>query len=232
MQYLLNYRHWVYRRLFTSFDDYHNEYVPAHNIANVLNAAGELGIYSGVNMLVTKKSRIKRTNAAERLGLDIEERVRAKKMWIRESSPVLVGRAKKNYAEEESITYGEKELLHNPCPFVIRNSVITPEGSLYACCGFGDASEQGPGSLMYAGNMKEQGFEQLYSNVSNNLMLNIIHLLGPYPLVKLAKEARPGLSVKERYVSNCEICDEIANNQELRSAVGSVLSKIMASGGV
>ena len=214
------------QELITSFDDYHNEYVPAQNVANLIKAAGELNVYSGVNMLVTKKSRIRRANAAEYLGLNIENLVKAKKMWIRESSPLCVGRAKDSYNDEDIINYGEKELLHNPCPFVVRNSVITPEGSLYACCGFGDASEQGPASLMYAGNAREESLEQLFYNVSNNLMFSIIYLFGPYRLLKMAAAEYAGLVFKERYVSNCEVCDEIANNPELRSAIGNVLSKM------
>jgi len=219
------------REIITSLDDYHSEYVPTGNIANILKAAAELNIYSGLNMLVTSGSRIRKGNAAELLGLDLEARCRAKKMWVRESSPLAVGRGGQNMAAANRLTFGEKELLGNPCPFVVKNSVITPEGFLYACCGFGDASERGPASLMYAGNLKEQCFESLFTKIAQNLMFNLIYLFGPYLLLKLALEERPGLVIKGRYVSNCEICGEIAGDNELRGAVAAALAKMAPSGG-
>ncbi len=219
------------REIITSFDDFHSEYVSAQNISYVIKAASQLGIKTGLNILATKKSRIRKSNASSILGLDLKDLACAQKLWVRESSPLIVGRAKESLNKEEFsprnlITYGGKELLYNPCPYVIRNSIITPEGAFYACCGFGDATSLGPSSLTYGGNMEKSSFPELFTGVSHNLMLNIICLYGPYLLVKLAKDLHPDLVIKERYVSNCEVCGEIATNKELYNAVGEVLNRI------
>ncbi len=219
------------REIITSFDDFHAAYVPAQNIAHVIKAASQLGIKTGLNILATKKSRIRQSNASSILGLDLENLVCAQKLWIRESSPLIVGRARESlnietFSSKDLITYGEKELLYNPCPYVIRNSIITPKGDFYACCGFGDATSLGPSSITYGGNMKKSNFPELFTGVSHNLILNIICLYGPYLLVKLARDLHQDLVIKERYISNCEVCGEIATNKKLHNAVGEVLNKM------
>lgn len=216
------------REIITSFDDYHLKYVPVQNIIHVLKAATKLGLCTGINILATKKSHIRRANASIFLGIDLDDPtfLKENKLWIKESSPLLTGRAKKSFTTEELISHEEKDLLNNPCPYIIRNSVVTPEGELYACCGFGDASEQGPASLAYAGNLKKHRFEELFSKLSANLLFNLIHLYGPYLLIKLAQKSNPALRVKKKYVSNCEVCAEIACNPQLRTAVSKVLNEL------
>lgn len=216
------------REIITSFDDYHLKYVPAQNIVHVLKAATRLGIYTGINILATKKSRIRKANVSNFLGIDLDAPafLQAHNLWIKESSPLLVGRARKSFTAEELINYEEKNLLNNPCPYIIRNSIVTPEGNLYACCGFGDASERGPASLAYAGNLKSHGFKELFSKLSANLMFNIIYLYGPYFLIKLAQKSNPALRIKGKYVSNCEVCAEITRNPELRMAVSNLLKQL------
>lgn len=225
------------KEIITSLDDYHQRHVPAENITHVVRAAARLGIYTGINMLVTRKSRLRKHNASLYLGVDLEELVSARKLWIKESSPILSGRAKymvgnKHIPEEDFLLYGERDLLYSPCHYVVRNSIVTPEGAFYACCGLGGASELGPASLAYVGNIKSEGFEKLFGDASQNLLFNIIYFYGPYILLKMAEQAQPGLKFRKQYKSCCEVCEEIAANTALARAVKDALESMSARSAV
>ena len=232
------------KNIITSFDDYHNRFVPAENISNIIRAASELGIHCGLNILMTKRSRINGVNAGALLGVDLDRLVDEEKLRLTVSSPILVGNAVESCAPEDRVTYYADKLLGHPCPFILGCPIITPTGALYACCGFADASSHGPASIAYVGELKEHGFSRLFDNLSHNLMYNIIYEYGPYILVRMALEANPelvannghvanpsitanpGFTVRTEFVSDCDVCGEISTNPALRKAVGEVLMQL------
>lgn len=216
--------------IITSVDEYHQQHVPFENVRRVAHAAIDAGIRVGINLLKTRNGAFRETDVANRLDLDAEIRNDLRRLWIRESSPLLVGRARARFRADDLYRYGEKELSSNPCHFVIRNAVAAPDGSLFGCCGFGGATGNGPSSLAYAGNLKSHPFHELAKRLEGDLLLNLIATDGPYLLLKLVREREPDVRFREAYVSNCDICEEISGNAALRAAVGRLL-RDLAEGG-
>lgn len=217
------------QELIVSVDDYHLRFVPICNIRRVVHAALALGIRVGVNVLVTRTSIIRKSDIPNILNITVEQIQKHNPVWVRESSPVLVGRARSHVCRRELQTYGEAELLDNPCYFVVRNMVMTPEESVYACCGFGDASDCGPASIAYVGDFRTSSIPDIFETASHNLILNMIFVGGPYRLLKMAKEVDPSIRFPKRYVSNCDICGEISRNPRLRRAISQLLRGKAAS---
>lgn len=214
------------REIIVSLDDFHLKYVPIDHIRHVVHAALRLGVRVGVNMLVTRQSRVRRSHACELLHVPSEMVERSDSMWLRESSPLLFGRADCNLAPEDLYYYGEEDLKNASCYYVVRNMIVTPNSSLYACCGFGDSSRYGPASIAYIGDLGQTRFADLFDQASRNLLLNIIATYGPWLLLKLAEEFDPSIPFPREYVSTCSICGEISSNPRLRAAVAHVLQDL------
>jgi Zn-finger protein len=211
------------QEIITSVDDYHLRHVPAHSVAKVIRTALALGIRVGINMLVTTNSAISAKNLADLLSVDQALLGDQTKVWIRESSPVPVGRAKEKLSAGAAKLYGQKELIFNPCFFAVRNAVITPNGSVFACCGFGGATADGPSSITFGGNANEEPLNGIIDQLSRNLLLNLIVHYGPYYLLTLVAQEYPLVRFRKKYVSNCDVCEEISSNIQLRQALAEIL---------
>jgi hypothetical protein len=83
----------------------------------------------------------------------------------------------------------------------------------------------GAGSFFYNhGSLKD-----IYDDFKKDLLLNIISVRGPYILLLMAKEKYPEIDFRKRYVSNCDVCEEISSNLLLRNAINSMLNEIVAN---
>lgn len=211
------------QEIITSVDEYHLRHVPASSVARVIRTAVALDIRVGINILVTTNSIISSDNLSDLLVIDQALLSDREKVWIRESSPVSVGRAKEKLPVRAAKLYGQKELIFNPCLFAVRNAVITPDGSVFACCGFGGATADGPSSITYGGNADAEPFKDIIDQFSRNLLLNLIVHYGPYYLLTLVAEERPQLRFRKKYVSNCDVCEEISSNVNLRRVLIRIL---------
>ena len=208
--------------IIVSLDDYHLRCVGLDNIRRVVEAALARSVRVGVNMVVTRASQVRKAQVGTLLGIPTCTFEDPQRIWVRESSPVATGRASQGVRMEELEFQGE-ELLDRGCPYAVRNIVVTPEERLYACCGFGDTSPEGPGSLVDLGPWGDAPFEELFDRASRNLLLNLVHAVGPYRLLKMAQKAQPGIRFRSRFVSNCDVCREISQNDAAREAIGRLL---------
>ncbi len=212
--------------IIASLDDFHLKYVPLDNIRNLVHAALRNNVRVGINVLSMKNSSIRKDSVPSMLGISPDIALDPEVLWIRESSPVPVGRAGSGIKRRDISTYRAEVFENEGCFYVGRNMIVTPDSSVYACCGFGDATSNGPASIAYAGNLLERSFDTIFDSVTRNLALNIISASGPYTLLKMAEEADGNVRFRKRYVSNCEICGEISTNRLLRKAVGSALREL------
>lgn len=105
--------------------------------------------------------------------------------------------------------------------------MITPDGSAYACCGFGGATEDGPSSLFSGGNINNMSLNEINNRFKQDLLLNIIAVRGPYILLLMIQEKYPEIEFRKEYVSNCDICEEISSNLPLRNALKNLMYEIL-----
>ncbi|TJX12834.1 radical SAM protein [Tissierella creatinini] len=212
--------------IITSVDDYHLKYVDVSLIKNAIEAALDIGIMVGINILFTLDSKVRQNNLHELLHIPKEIIENSKLIWTKESSPIRAGRAKELFKDDMLKDYGYNELLNNPCEYVIKNSVVSPKGSVYACCGFGGAGDGGPSEMFYGGNIEETSMNEIHNRFKRNLLLNIISVRGPYILLLMVKERYPEVEFRERYVSNCDVCEELFSNIPLKNALGKLIDEL------
>lgn len=210
-----------------SLDDYHLAHVPLENVRRVVHGALDRGVRVGVNVLATQTGGLRRAHVPELLGLNPEQTA-PERMWMQESSPLLFGRAKRHFRREELIVHPEQAFQGLACHYVTRNMVVSPEGRVYACCGFGGSTESGPAALTCMGDLREEPLEVLFRQAQGNLALNIMASHGPLKLLELARDVDPGVVTPRDFVSPCDICGEISTNDRLRGALATALRRLAA----
>lgn len=215
------------RSMVISCDSYHLKYVSVEAIRHVVHKALELGIPICINTIVTKNTKICKNDIPGLLSLskaDIENNV-----TIKEIGPLRIGRALTHISAENLIDTDNESYFNGSCPYVINTPTITPNGSVYACCCFGDAQKDPEKLIGYCGNIHKDTFENVLGAMKSNLLFNIIANYGPYSLLKTITETEKDIPLRGRYLSTCDICVELYHNPRVRSALGKLLESLVSN---
>ena len=203
------------RSIVVSLDSFHADFIGIESIRNVVEAALDHHLQVAINTVVTKSGRIAKPDVAPLLHID-KELIELGRVTVKEFGPLRVGRAKEGLKPEEFIETEQEQYFNGECPFVISTPSIAPDGSVYACCCFGDASRNPEQLIGYCGNENEQKLQEILAAMDKNLLFNIIKKCGPYSLLKTLQQKNPGLRTRGRYLSNCEICVELYYNEAVK----------------
>jgi hypothetical protein len=212
------------RVLTTSLDTFHLDFGSSGRVANALRAASALGMETHLNVVVKRHVPIRAANAHEVLGMD---RTEMESVQIHELGPTLVGFA----ADRLNAADVHRDSLHvigERCRYVLRSATLTPDGSLYGCCGVGGATDHGPAQLLRIGSLLDEPLPVLLARNRGNLLCHIIAREGPHRLIELARAQQPSLAVRDRYSHICDVCHEITHNQPLQAAVADALNQLVA----
>ncbi|MCB9650927.1 MAG: radical SAM protein [Deltaproteobacteria bacterium] len=208
--------------LTTSIDTFHLDFVESVRVANAIRAALALGMETHLNIVVKRGVPVRAATAHEVLGLSQEE---IADVHVCEFPPTFVGFA----ADRLRVTDAHRDALAvigEPCLYVLRSATVTPDGSVYGCCGVGGATDHGPSRLLFVGRLAERPLAELLDEVEGNLLFNIIAKLGPHHLLQLASRRDPSLELPERFGHICDVCQAIADDAHLRRAVAGVLEDL------
>lgn len=212
------------RNLTVSCDSFHLEFVSAEAIKYVVHAALELGLAICINSAVTRNGSVCKTNVPALLSLsqeDLEQNV-----VVKELGPLLVGRAAREISHQELIDTEHEQYFDGNCPYVIRTPTIAPDGSLFACCCFGDAENQPAEKIGYVGNVDEVELASLFESMENNLLFNLLANRGPYALLKMVLDRTPRQGIRGRYFCTCDICVELHHNPGIRRVLAQLLQQL------
>lgn len=102
------------------------------------------------------------------------------------------------------------------CPWAIRSAAISPKGHLLSCCGF--EVEDNP--ILDYGDLAKESLHDLLDKADNDLLSNMIGLLGPVKLMRMLQQRCPDeVSFPHTYRSYCEACHDLVMIPKNREAL-------------
>lgn len=215
------------RKLTISCDSLHLEYGDATAIKRVIDACLGLGIGVCINIVVMRSGSVCKTNLAQVLGLSPEDF--EKGIMVKEFGPIMVGRARRELSAADLIASEDPSYFGGNCPFVIWTPTIAPDGSVFACCCFGDAERDPQNQIGYAGNLRQSGFAEIFAAMQNDLLLNLLAHHGPYAVLQILKSRCPDLQVRKQYFGTCDVCVELFHNPGARSELVNLLQNLKSA---
>lgn len=116
-----------------SYDESHVAYLRERNIINAFAAADALGLKITIYMSTEPGDRIDGDYVRERLGADEASNPR---FLLIESQVTTTGRADTSATEERKLERAARPNTYlGPCPSMLRQTAVTPEGKILPCCG-------------------------------------------------------------------------------------------------
>jgi len=208
-------------RLAISVDDFHMEYIPFGFIKNAVDAAVLLDLDLELQILRSKNNCITKENLIAMLGINDLDKTKIK---VFEASVIPVGRAARYFSKDDLVYTDDQEMFDLPCPHIIKNPTILPNGDVSACCGFGPVSEMGRYSdLFIIGNAKKTKLDQILEEMYNDLLFNIIAIDGPYELIRLLKKEFPQMRFRDKYINICDVCLELFSRKDIENLLNNIL---------
>lgn len=103
------------------------------------------------------------------------------------------------------------------CPHAIRSAAISPGNHLVSCCGF----ELHGNPILDFGDLGENKLTDLFDQADDDLIVNMIAMVGPPKIKQILEELCPDEVVfpKERYQSYCEVCQDLVGIKKNREAM-------------
>jgi hypothetical protein len=215
------------RTLTLSCDGFHLEWVPVDRLRHVLQAALDLGLAVTVNTTVTRSTRVSKSSAPGLLQVP-HERI-GKEVLFKEFGPLMIGRAREQVPRESLIGSQDSSWYDGTCPFVTRTPTIAPDGSVFACCCFGNAEKEPELQIGYVGNANRQPLEELLRQMKSSLLFRLFAERGPWAMMQLIRRQDSGLPALGRYLSNCEVCVELYHDPQCRRMLQSTLAGLAQS---
>ena len=109
------------------------------------------------------------------------------------------------------------------CPWALKSASISAGGHFVACCGF--EVENNP--VLDYGDLKDHSLKELLDKADNDLVTNLIAILGPVKLVRLLKQICPDeIEFPERHGSYCEACEDLVGSKKNRAALYKHMDKL------
>ncbi|TJX12833.1 radical SAM protein [Tissierella creatinini] len=212
------------RSIVVSCDSYHLKYGSIKPIEYVVHKSLDLGLTICINTVVTKDVSISKNDIPRLLKLTDDDMENG--IIIKEIGLLRLGRTLTHIPEDCLIETEDEMYFNGACPFVLKIPTITPRGSVYSCCCFGD-DEVNPTELIgYGGNVNHDSIENILTNMEGNLLFNIFKYKGPYSLLKTIKERRSDIEIRGKYLSNCDICVELYHNPQVKEELKKLLREM------
>jgi organic radical activating enzyme len=203
------------RRMQTSVDDFHQEYVPFERAANAVHAAIDLKIKCTVIVVATNKSK-RRDYYVNALEIDSADDVD-----VLEVQATPVGYASSRIDRSDYALRGE--VPADICA-VLEAISILPDGSVQVCCG-----PPLPSKELNAGNARSERLADIIARAEWNPIFNALSLAkGPAILVNELEKLGKHRDLQPGYASPCDACQHILSGLKLGPELEAALGKRQA----
>ena len=124
---------------------------------------------------------------------------------------------------EEEVDQHDKEFLYDMadkvggCPWAIRSAAISSKGHFVSCCGF----EVEDNEILDYGDLNEKPLSELLERADNDLITNMIAIMGPPKIKQFLEQMCPDEVdfPRESYRSYCEVCEDLVGIRKNREAM-------------
>ena len=102
------------------------------------------------------------------------------------------------------------------CPWALKSAAISAKGHFVACCGF--EVEDNP--ILDYGSLDDHSLDALMTKADNDLVSNMIAILGPIKIMRLLEKICPTeIDFPRGYRSFCEVCHDLVVLEKNRVAL-------------
>lgn len=103
------------------------------------------------------------------------------------------------------------------CPWAVQSAAVTPRNHLVACCGF----ELQGNPILDFGDLSQESASDLLDRADNDLITNMISIIGPPKIMQMLRELCPDEVTfpRDRYHSYCEVCQDLISIEKNRRAL-------------
>jgi len=205
-----------------SADDFHLPFIPLQNVVNAWRASKGVGFRSVVIALSSGPgSKLGPHEMMEALGEEVpityddegnlmqmpEPSADGTSYLIANNNIYRIGRGRK--LREGYVSFPRSPShLDRPCPWAVRSAALSPKNHLVSCCGI----EAEGNEVLDFGSVDEASVQELVGRANADPLVVSIAELGPYHLMRRAKELDPGLQFRPRYAAICEVCEDVTTN--------------------
>lgn len=217
-----------------STDDYHLPWISLQRIRNAFEAARELdfssvaiGNCSGPQSALTP-ARINSEFGGGQMrwrydeggrSLDYDREVGGQMIVVSNARTQRIGRATEEMSADEFQTDESVNLQDElgGCSYAVRSPGVTPNGHLVSCCSF--ELEDNP--ILDYGDLREQPLSTVLDAADEDLITNLIAILGPPKIKQALEELCPDELdfPAESYQCYCEVCHDLVTRPQNRRAM-------------
>lgn len=202
-----------------SVDDFHQEHIPLSAIKNAVDCALELRIPILLAHKRYPNSKSDRKFYEDSFGLKIPDLSGLKGDEILHTPIVFssgytlpIGRGsdridQTKWFSDEDISRGSWK---GPCTEVLKSISISANGFLSPCCGLVDRNL----SVFYVANVFDYDLIDILEYANKTTLYNWLSLEGPSSLMEFIQKKNPKIKFINRYVQNCQLCQEIFSDNE------------------
>lgn len=191
-----------------SIDDFHQEYIPLHDVLNAFEAAQVSGLNLAVKCAVTRETR-----RLPEVIKDLGDLLLNATITFQEIACVPDGRAEKTISADEWLV----QVMPQYRCLVPVMLYIMPDGTTFPCCG------SGLNRWLRLGNALEVPLVELMEMRATSAVFNAVCDVGPAFFVSYFRDAGYTLP-QEGYVSLCHLCKTVLTH----SGAEQVLEKALA----
>ncbi len=211
-----------------SVDDFHQEHIPLSNVKNAIEASLKFGLlihlahktYPGSQSGKATYENLINKEIKNIEGLSNEEII-SEGITFSSGITVPIGR----YADQVVLDDWKIYLPVNyeaNCEALLDSININADGTLSPCCGLFDKST----AMFRYSKIDDENLEMILNSASKNVIYNWLAIKGPYQLRNLLLELNPELEFSKEYYQNCQICNEIFNDEKSIKTLIKYLDKI------
>lgn len=193
-------------RLTLSYDDFHEEFIPASRIVNILTANAQVHIPCAISMAVTRKHD----------GLKLIEKLGESAMGVPVTRfPVVPAGRASQISATDLFLHNPDEIKSLRCPSY--QILYHYDGKVYPCC-----SPSIFNTALTLGSISSTNVLQAQLKLSHSFVFSFLQQQGFLPLLK-ACQCKHLLPQHFRIVNVCDLCRQIFGNEERASVACSVI---------
>jgi hypothetical protein len=221
-----------------STDDYHLPYISLQKVRYAFDAARELNFMSlvlcnaygpeswltpeRINKEFGEGSEMNRRFDANGARVDNERQVGKTLVMLSNGVSMKLGRGVQGLDESEVLQHNAEQLDEigeqiGGCPWAVRSAAISAKGHLVSCCGFEVEDNQ----ILDYGDLNDHSLGELLDRADNDLITNMIAIVGPVKLKQLLEQIAPDevSFPRKSYRGYCEVCEDLVGIKKNRDAL-------------
>ena len=221
-----------------STDDYHLPYISLQKVRFAFDAARKIDFMSlvlcnaygpqswltpeRINKEFGEGDEMHRRFDANGARVDVERQEGRTMVMLSNGVSMQLGRGVQGLDESEVLQHANTHIDEigeqiGGCPWAVRSAAISAKGHFVSCCGFEVEDNQ----ILDYGDLNKHSLAELMDRADNDLITNMIAIIGPVKLKQLLQQIAPDevSFPRKSYRGYCEVCEDLVSIKQNREAL-------------